>query len=220
MRNSKMARRFEELSEQLKAVLKSKRAGSREYNSGSYYVDEEMLINWSLKAKNVILQACGESSLHIRAFEAAGRGSLMTNYDTLIQRKAVFEAAKEDYEGGYCNSVRSLIQAEVFESELDQARQLFDAGYMTAAAVIAGTVLETTLRELCDRDGLPRGKLDKMNADLSKAGVYNLLVQKRITALADIRNNAAHGNSSSFASDDVRDMIQYIESFVGERLSI
>jgi len=215
-----MARRFEELSEQLKAVLKSKRAGSREYNSGSYYVDEEMLINWSLKAKNVILQACGESSLHIRAFEAAGRGSLMTNYDTLIQRKAVFEAAKEDYEGGYCNSVRSLIQAEVFESELDQARQLFDAGYMTAAAVIAGTVLETTLRELCDRDGLPRGKLDKMNADLSKAGVYNLLVQKRITALADIRNNAAHGNSSSFASDDVRDMIQYIESFVGERLSI
>ena len=36
-------------------------------------------------------------------------------------------------------------------------------------------------------------KLGTMNAGLAKQGVYNKLTQKRITALADIRNKAAHG---------------------------
>jgi hypothetical protein len=66
-----------------------------------------------------------------------------------------------------------------------------------AAAVIAGTVLETALRQLC---------LDRMNADLAKAGVYNSLMQKRITALAAIRNRAAHGKPNEFTRDDVSAM--------------
>jgi len=46
-------------------------------------------------------------------------------------------------------------------------------GYKLAAAIIAGVVLETTLRDLCTRAGIGHGKLDKMNADLSKMGIYN-----------------------------------------------
>ena len=82
-------------------------------------------------------------------------------------------------------------------------------------------MLETTIRQLCTDAGITIGKkdkLDKMNADLAKAGVYNLLVQKRITALADIRNNAAHGHYDQFKDSDVSDMITYVESFIAERL--
>ena len=43
---------------------------------------------------------------------------------------------------GYLNSVRNLVQAEVFESELDQARELLSGGYSSAAAVVAGVVLD------------------------------------------------------------------------------
>jgi hypothetical protein len=111
-----------------------------------------------------------------------------------------------------------LVQAEVFGSELDQARELLAGGYLTAAAVIAGVVLETTLRQLCTDAGLPLGKLDKMNSDLTKIGIYSLLVQKRITALADIRNNAAHGHPEAFKNTDVSDMISYIENFVSEHV--
>jgi hypothetical protein len=57
-----------------------------------------------------------------------------------------------------------------------------------------------------------------MNSELTKAGAYNLLVQKRITALADIRNNAAHGRTGQFKDNDVSDMISYVESFVSEHL--
>lgn len=84
--------------------------------------------------------------------------------------------------------------------------------------MVAGVVLETTLRELCERQSLAHGNLDRMNADLAKAGVYNKLAQKRITALADIRNAAAHGHADEFKAADVRDMIRDVERFVGEHL--
>ena len=53
-----------------------------------------------------------------------------------------------------------------------------------------------------------------MNAALAKAGKYNKLMQKRITALADIRNSAAHGNFNQFTQQDVKNMINEVEQFL------
>jgi hypothetical protein len=80
-------------------------------------------------------------------------------------------------------------------------------------------VLETNLRNLCEMRGLTSGKLDKMNADLAKAGQYNSLVQKRITALAAIRNSAAHGKSTDFDDAAVQSMIEEVERLVAGWLS-
>lgn len=128
-------------------------------------------------------------------------------------------AAKEDFEGGYLVSVRNLIQAEVAGGEIEQATELWDSGYTTAAAVVAGVVLETTLRTLCEANGLSIGKLDKMNADLAKAGVYNSLKQKSITSLAAVRNSAAHGKTDEFTAQDVKAMIADVQRFAEEAFS-
>ena len=135
-------------------------------------------------------------------------------WDAFKRMKSVFIAAMDDYKNGYLTSIKNLIQADVFDSELEQAQELLSNGYSLAAAVIAGVVLETTLRDLCYQNGLAIGKLDKMNSDLAKAGIYNKLQQKRITALADIRNSAAHGKPEEFSSDDVIMMIRDIEQFL------
>ena len=58
-----------------------------------------------------------------------------------------------------------------------------------------------------------------MNADLAKVGVYNKLIQKRITALADIRNSAAHGKPEEFSEADVDSMIDEVTRFVAEHLT-
>jgi hypothetical protein len=123
----------------------------------------------------------------------------------------------EDYKGGFLTSLKHLIQADVFDSELEQAKELLTNGYKVAAAVIV--VLETTLRDLCTREGLPHSKLDKMNAALAKAGIYNKLQQKRITALADIRNSAAHGKPEEFSDEDVTNMIRDVEQFLANQLA-
>jgi hypothetical protein len=58
-----------------------------------------------------------------------------------------------------------------------------------------------------------------MNADLAKAGEYNLLVQKQITALAQIRNDAAHGNNDKFDDKDASSMIEEVRRFITEHIS-
>jgi hypothetical protein len=158
--------------------------------------------------------ACGRESEHYKDFEKYEKPTgFVTNYETMKHLKAIFLAAKEDYEGGYLNSVRNLVQADVFDSELDQASELQAAGYKLPAAVVAGVVLETTLRQMCIDRNIPVAKLDKMNADLAKTGIYNSLVQKQITALAGIRNSAAHGRPDEFTDADVSNMISQIRAF-------
>jgi len=152
-------KRFEELSQQMDIVLASKRTKYDSY-SGKNETDIESntLLEWKVKARSLISKACGIDSEHFKEFEK--------NQETGLY-------------GTYLNtSTRMLIQAELFDSELEQARALFSAGYKSAAAIVAGVVLENSLRELCDRSDIPHAKLDKMNADLAKTGIYNILTQK------------------------------------------
>jgi len=187
---------------------------------GSYdNVNDEAFLEWRVKVKNLIVKVSGENSQHFKEFlKSEDTGSWSGSYSKFKALKAIFLATKEDFEGGYLSSYKSIIQAEVFDTELEQAQELLKSGYYVAAGIIAGVVLETTLRELCDREKISHGKLDKMNSDLAKSGVYNKLVQKQVTAYAGIRNSAAHGNHKEFTQEDVERMLPAVEQFIASHL--
>jgi hypothetical protein len=212
-----IARRFAELDEQANKISASKKANTGQYAWGNS-VDERLLLNWRVKVRHLLGSACGSDSEHLKQFrDGEELQSMQTSHDVFERLYPVFLAAKEDFEGGYLNTLRVLLQSELFDSELDQADELLGTGYKVAAAVVAGVVLETGLREMCADKQLSVGKLDKMNADLAKAGVYNKLVQKQITALADIRNNAAHGHPEQFTDEDVKIMIRDVRRILAAR---
>jgi hypothetical protein len=71
---------------------------------------------------------------------------------------------------------------------------------------------------LCSRNGIAYGKLDRMNADLCKAGVYNMAKQKQITAWADLGNKAAHGDWKAYSDSDVRAFLAGAQQFVADFL--
>lgn len=185
---------------------------------------------WVVSSKTILNVICGKNrGLHYEIFLSSEKRSYaMENNITILKRLiSVLRAALDDLNNGLLIPFKQLVQAEVFDSELDQAKHFLDASYITAAAVTAGVVLETAIRELCKNHGIelylvdsniPK-KLDVLNSALKKADVYSTLQQKRITALADIRNNAAHGNTDNFNKEDVTDMIRDIERFLGEYLS-
>jgi hypothetical protein len=209
-------RRFQELFQQADAIEASKRF-EREPFQG-HFINQNELINWSVKVRHLLSSVCGPESVHLKQFVACETTSMyITNHEIFLRLRAVLEAAKEDYEGGYL-SLKLFVQAEVFDSELEQASELLASGYFPAAAVTAGVVLEAGLREWCVDNALPIGKLDKMNADLAKAAVYNGLVQKQITALADIRNSAAHGRYDRFTKADVANMINEVQRILANRI--
>jgi hypothetical protein len=125
--------------------------------------------------------------------------------------------ANDDYEQGFLFDTRTLIEAEVFDDFLEQAEHLLNSGYYQPAAVVIGSVLEDGLRKLCAKHEVPlpvKPKLDTMHADLAKRGVYNKLMQKRVTTLADVRNRAAHGEWDEFTKTDVEDMLRNVRQFM------
>lgn len=218
--NQLFLKRFIELEAQASQIEASKEIEiSPMYGVPRECVDWNLLLGWKVKIKSFLAQICGEESQYFKQFEKNESSISGSNHiETFLHLRTIFLAVKEDFEGGYFMSIVKLTQAEVFDSELEQAKALLDGGYHVAAAVIAGTVLETSLRQLCDENNIGYGKLDKMNADLAKAGVYNVLTQKRVTALAHIRNNAAHGKPDEFKKEDVNDMIRDVNNFLVDHL--
>lgn len=207
-------KRFIELDEVAGGILDAK--GPSDVH-GYYAVESAAVISWATSVLNLLHRVVGEDSAHFQQFQQ--RFKKFTQYESeFVQCMAVFQSAKEDYEGGYLFNMRSLIQAEVFDDALEQAAELLRAGYKDPACVVAGVTLETTLKELCTRNEVSRAKLDRMNADLCKAGVYNKGMQKQITAWADRRNDAAHGDWKNYTAADVEDMIKGVTRLIAEQL--
>ena len=215
------AQRFQELSDQLKQVNGSETRKHNEHRGSTYqHIEEDLILNWAVKARNLISSGCGKDSEHYASFIEAEKPNSYEDSPTRLKRmRAVFLAAREDFEGGYLNSIRNLVHAELAGDEIEQAKELFTSGYSAPAAVVAGVVLETTLRSLCAKCGLPVGAMERMNADLAKAGEYNALIQKRVTSLAAVRNSAAHGKTAEYTSEDVKNLILEVERFAAERLA-
>ncbi|PQO42042.1 DUF4145 domain-containing protein [Blastopirellula marina] len=135
-------------------------------------------------------------------------------------RLAVFEAARDDYENGFLFDLKALVNAEVFSDELEQAEYFLQGNHRVPAAVVSGTVLEATLRALCDRNGIEKAtSVNRMNDDLTKAAVYNKMMHDQIQAWAKIRNSAAHGYPDEFNDIQVKLMIDGIRDFITRQMT-
>jgi len=60
--NKIFKQRFEELEEQLSQIKASK---FRQSYGGSEYVNDELLLGWKVKVRNLLSKVCGEGSQHV-----------------------------------------------------------------------------------------------------------------------------------------------------------
>lgn len=216
--NKLVVKRFTELAGKANKIHGSETFDFESDEGVRYYkVDSSEVRAWGTSVLNLLHRVFGEDSVHVKQFQRPF-ASFQDESSEFRHCKAVFDAAREDYEGGYLFNMRSLIQAEVFDDALGQASELLRAGYKDPACVVVGVTLETTLKQLCSQNGISHAKLDKMNADLCKAGVYNMGMQKQITAWADRRNRAAHGEWDAYSAADVEDMLRGVTRLVAEHL--
>lgn len=186
--------------------------------------NRDRFYGWYVKANYLLEQVFGKDTPHYNTFNDLCKNIIDSIEDetSFENAYAVLKSAKEDYENGYLSDTRTLIEAEVFDDFLEQAEELFKKGYFQASAVIAGCVLEDSLRKLGQRKivSFPTDKtIDPMNVELAKAGIYNALWQKKITALAGLRNKAAHGKWTEFTEKDVEDMIRDVRRFMEDYFS-
>ena len=173
---------------------------------------------WTTNALSILRLGFGEKSTHYERFLGQSAPTFQGHENTFKELRAVLSAAKEDYEGAYLFSLRGLVKAEVLDDALEQAAALLKSGYKDPACVLIGVALESAIKELALRSGVSLAKLDKMNSELTKAGVYNLAKQKQVTAWADLRNKAAHGEWSEYSESDVSLMHAGVQAFVADHL--
>lgn len=211
---------FEELekeSEELKNHTTIRRGVTTLNHEPIFIVPHSEFKGWGTRVLNLLQRGFGEESIHFKQFEhifSSGIGEI----DQFETCKAILLSAKKDFQGGFLFNISTLVKAEVLDDVFEQAKILLEAGYKDVACVLNGIILETTLKELSNRAKIPTGKLDKMNADLCKAGVYNMAKQKQITAWAELRNKAVHGEWTVYDSDDVKSFQDGIQKFVADYL--
>jgi hypothetical protein len=208
-----------QLGEQVKQTKYSKSVGNMVV-IGDAGVNSGLAHQWGTSCLNLLSRVFGPDSVYYENFQA--KFPKFHDYSPVTQALGVLRAAKDDYEQGFLFDARTLIEAEVFDDFLEQGEHLLNAGYHQPAAVVIGSVLEDGLRKLCTRHEVPlsaKPKLDTLNANLAKQGIYNKLTQKRITALADIRNKAAHGEWDEFTREDVEDMLRDVRQFMETHFS-
>jgi hypothetical protein len=83
---------------------------------------------------------------------------------------------------------------------------------------LAQVALQVTLKELADQRGIPHDRLEKMNAALGRAGVYNIAKQKQITAWAEIGTKATQGHPDDYDERDARVMLDGVAQLVADLL--
>lgn len=217
----KINKRIQELIDLGIKVKATRRSGGGTSLADLYFdfVDTELAHQWGISSLHLLKKIFGEDSDHYKRFNElfSEFSNSRKNYSKVNNAFGILNAAKDDFENDFLSKTRTLIEAEVFDEFLEQAEELFKKDYYQPAAIIAGCVLEDGLRKLCDRNSIAlsaKATIDPMNVELAKAGIYTKLVQKKITALADLRNKAAHGEWSEFTDKDVEDMIRNVRRFM------
>lgn len=211
---------FARMIEEGRQILEKSGWDGKNYNNK--YIALNDYYRFRTEALNLLRRSCGEDSDHYRELmRIAETEDTSTNSYYFALCFGVVEAAQRDFEAGILFDMCALIAAEILGDFMEQAETLLSAGYHVPAASLVGAVLEDTLRKLCYKNNIQipaSTKIDSLNAELYKAGVYDKLIQKRITALADIRNSADHGHLEKFTKSDVEDMVKWVRSFSADYL--
>lgn len=209
--------RAEQLIEQGLDVVKTTH---RLPNTMGEWVDLGKMKGFRAAALSFIEMLYGTTHSYYREFDTATNGASPEIAKMGIE---IIRSIHNEILGGWLTSIKGLITAEVFSDFFEMAEHLLVNGYKDAAAVIIGSTLEEHLRQLCIRHSIDttikKGdadvakSADALNADLAKAGVYNKLDQKNVTAWLDLRNKAAHGHYGEYNEEQVKNMLQSVSEF-------
>lgn len=141
----------------------------------------------------------------------ANDGSAIPEFTQQIN---IVKAAKRAL-GSRLLELKTILQADLFDSEIASARALAKAGYLRAAGAICGVVIEKHLAQVCDTHGITIRKKNPGISDLNQALRDNDTItvpQWRFNQhLADIRNLCDHAKGKEPTKDEIEDLVSGTE---------
>jgi hypothetical protein len=183
-------------------------------------------LEWGTKCASLLTQILPRS--HPRHADIQTYGVEYGCVTNPPRQLAQLRGIRDDFAHGFLDDLGEQIEAEIASDYMTQAERLLTEGQSgqfdhVPAAVLAGAVLEHSLRALCTRQSpaIPTAKatgqpltLDPLIIALKKANVFKQPQAAQLSAWAHIRNKAAHGEFDQFTREDVSLMVQGIRAFL------
>lgn len=142
------------------------------------------------------------------------QSSIITKFQ---QQYAIVESIKSRFDSSLYN-IKEILQADMFDSELDEAKELQKKGFRRAAGAICGVVIERHLAQVCEHRGI---KVTKKNPSIND---YNSLLQSNniievqdmrfIQLMGDIRNKCDHNKKDEPTDDDISTIISGAQKII------
>ena len=147
-----------------------------------------------------------------------GLGGMILGPDAAIprfrQQLAIVKAVRDRFESSLFD-IRKIVQADLFDSELEAAKALINHGFLRAAGALAGVVMEKHLGEICQDHSISICKKNPTIADfneaLKKKDVIDVPQWRFNQRLADIRNLCTHNKERKPSENEVLELVEGVE---------
>ena len=133
------------------------------------------------------------------------------------QQYAILKSLEKRFDSSLYE-IRQLLQADLFDSEIDTAKELLSKGYLRAAGAICGVVLEKHLAEVCSNHSISIKKknphISDLNDALKTADAIDVPLWRQIQHLGDLRNLCDHKKDREPDKEDIIELIRGVESII------
>ena len=130
----------------------------------------------------------------------------------------IVKSAKQRFESSLFD-IKQVLQADLFDNELDAAMELNKQGFARGAGAMAGVVLEGHLKQVCQNHNLTIQKkkspmINDLNQLLKDSNVIDTAEWRRIQRLGDLRNKCDHSQKIDPTKEEVAELIEEVDKTI------
>jgi hypothetical protein len=130
------------------------------------------------------------------------------------QQLEIFNSIQNRFESTLYD-IRTIVQADLFDSELEAAKELNAHNFFRSSGALAGVILERHLKEVCNKHQIKLSKknitISDCNDALKNADIIDVPTWRFIQHLGDIRNLCDHSKEKEPQKDQIEDLINGVD---------
>lgn len=140
--------------------------------------------------------------------------SVITKFE---QQLNIVKSLKERFNSSLYD-IKQLLQADIFDSELESASELCKKGFFRAAGAVCGVVIEKHLQQVVISHGLSMSKkhptINDYNDLLKNNNIIDIATFRRIQLMGDTRNECDHNKNSDPKKESIEELIDLTNKLI------
>lgn len=126
------------------------------------------------------------------------------------QQLNIVESLKQRFESSLFD-IKQLVQADLFDNEINSAKELCKKGFYRSAGVICGVIIEKHFGEVCKNHNIKISKKSPTIADfndlMKEKNIIEVSTWRFIQRLGDLRNICGHNKGREPTKEEVEELI-------------